>query len=243
MGIEKYFLNSNYVFGDIISMVVKDLDMEYNFTNVLFIRTYTTGHWLDNLLTDKPNVDRILYYTNNVKNRTLAHNSTIITHSDNFEQAVRSLNKTYDLICFDTYHEYDVSSRDFVIISSLLNESGILISHDCFPWNKTVATPHFIQGNWCGETYISFVNFAYNNPEMFYAILNTDTGIGIASKKDLDKFPYLSNKLNKNKQEYLLSLHENNKNNENNKNDENNFINYYDYFRENSKEIINAISL
>lgn len=228
MNISKYLTNDKYLFGDIISLIINDLYKNYNYKNILFVRTYTTGHWLNNLLTNKQDVDRILYYTDDAKKPRLLHNSTIVTHSDNFEKKVRSLGKIYDLICFDTYHENKISSRDFSILSSLLNETGILISHDCYPWNKTVANPYFVRGNWCGETYMSFVEFAYNNPDMYYAIINIDTGIGIASKKDLQDFPYLSNKLNRDKQKYLLSMYENS-------------LNYYEYFTSNSKEIINAI--
>ena len=101
----------------------------------------------------------------------------------------------------DTSHEYEISSRDFKIISSLLNETGILISHDCYPWNEKVANPSYITGEWSGETYIAFVEFAYNNPNMFYTVLNIDTGVGIISNKQIQ---FLSNSLDKNKQEYLL---------------------------------------
>lgn len=227
MEISKYFSKKNYLFGDIITMVVNDLFKKYNYDNVLFVRTYTTGHWLDNLLTEKNNVDRILYYTDKVNKPRPSHILTSIIHSDDFENHIISLNKKYDLICFDTYHEYDVSSRDFKILYSVLNENGILISHDCFPWNKTVANPYFIKGKWCGETYISFVNFAYENPNLYYAIINTDTGIGIISKKYL---PFLSNKLNKEKQEQLLYLYKNSEN-------------YYEYFIKNSEELINSITM
>ena len=61
---------------------------------------------------------------------------------------------------------------------------------------------------------------------MFYAILNIDTGIGIISKKHMQ---FLSNSLDKNKQEYLLYLHKNSKD-------------AYTYFTKNSKDIINSYS-
>ena len=101
---------------------------------------------------------------------------------------------------------------------------------DCYPWNKTVANPSYISGNWCGETYIAFIELAYNNPDMFYTVINIDTGIGIMSKKQIH---FLCNKMNKkidkNKQEYLLYLHKNSKD-------------AYTYFTENSKDIINSYS-
>jgi hypothetical protein len=58
---------------------------------------------------------------------------------------------------------------------------------------------------------------------MYYTILNIDTGIGILSKK---KLHFLSNTLDRKKQEHLLFLYKNSKD-------------YYTYFIENSKDIIN----
>ena len=221
------FLNQNSCkYGDVISSLIMDLYKDNKYKNILFVRTFTTGDWLDNLLTEKQDINRILYYTDNVNKPKKLNKLKRIIHSNDLANELLSLNKKFDLICIDTYHEYEVSLRDFKIISSLLNETGILISHDCYPWNKKVANPSYIRGPWCGETYIAFVEFAYNNPNMFYTILNIDTGIGIISKKQIQ---FLSNSLDKNKQEYLLNLHKNS-------NDP------YTYFIENSKDIINSYS-
>jgi hypothetical protein len=227
MDISKFLNKKCNNFGDIISLLILDLYKKNKYKNILFVRTCTTGSWLDNLLIDNKYITRILYYTDNIKTPTKSHILTKIIHSNDLENQLVSLNKTFDLICIDTWHEYDISLRDFKIISSLLNNTGMLISHDCYPWNKTVSNSFYIPGDWCGETYISFVEFAYNNPNMFYTILNIDTGIGIISKKQLH---LLSNILDKNKQEYLLFLYKNS-------------IDPYMYFIENSKDIINAISL
>jgi hypothetical protein len=225
MDLTKYLKIKCNNFGDIITSLISDLYNENKYKNILFVRTSTTGSWLDNLLIENQNITRILYYADIKKTFTKSHKLTTTIHSNDLEKYLISLNKTYDLICIDTWHEYEVSSRDFRIISSLLNESGILISHDCYPWNKTVASPKYFPGSWCGETYISFVNFAYNNPNLYYTVLNIDTGIGIISKKELYG---LSNILDKKKQEYLLL--------------QKNIIDPYIYFIENSKDIINAHS-
>jgi len=224
MDISKYFNKNIYIFGDIISLFINDLYNENKYKNILFIRTCTTGGWLDNLLIKYKNVTRILYYNDTIKKPIMSHKLTKKIHLKNLEYKLKSLNKKFDLICIDTWHEYEQSLHDFNIISSFLNESGILISHDCYPWTKEVANPHYIPGSWCGETYISFVEFAYNNPNLFYTILNIDTGIGILSKTHLN---FLSNTLDRQKQEHLLYLYKNSKD-------------YYIYFIENSKDIINA---
>jgi hypothetical protein len=225
MNITKYINHPDSINGDVISLLVTDLYKENQYKNILFIRTCTTGGWMDKLLLEKSDIHRVLYYTDAIKEPIRPHPSTKIIHSRDVENQLLLLNKTFDLICMDTWHEYDVSSRDFKILSPFLNESGLLISHDCYPWNIQVANPQFIHGSWCGETYIAFVEFAYQNPHLYYTILNVDTGIGIASKKS---FYFLSNTLNREKQEQLL-LHKDSKD-------------PYPYFIEHSKDIINAIS-
>ena len=222
----KYLSITNYNYGEIISLLINDLYIENNYANILFVRTCTTGGWLDILLLEKEDINRILYYTDKIKKPLISHNSTTIVHSNNLENQIKSLNKTFDLICIDTWHEYELSLRDLKILSSFLNESGTLISHDCYPWNKKVASPTYISDKWCGETYIAFVEFAYNNPDMYYTILNIDTGIGILSKKQLH---FLSNTLDREKQKQLLSLYKNSKD-------------YYTYFIKNSQDIINEKS-
>jgi hypothetical protein len=222
----KYLNKNSCNNGDVISSLIMDLYKENKYKDILFVRTFTTGNWLDNLLLENQYINRILYYTDNINTPTKSNKLTIIIHSNDLENQLLSLNKTFDLICIDSCHEYEVSSRDFKIVSSLLNETGILISHDCYPMNKIVANPSYIAGSWCGETYVAFIEFAYNNPNMFYTVLNIDTGVGIISNKQIQ---FLSNSLDKNKQEYLLYLHKNSKD-------------PYTYFTENSKDIINSYS-
>ena len=227
MDISKFINKKCHNNGDIISLLILDLYKEKKYENILFVRTCTTGKCLDQLLVENKNVNRILYHTDKIRFRSEAHKLTIRLHSNNLEKYLLSLNKTFDLICIDPFHEYELSLHDFRIVSSFLNDSGILISHDCYPWNKQVANPFFIEKEWCGETYIAFVELAYNNPDMFFTILNTDTGIGILSK---NQFSLLSNKLDKKKQEHLLFLRKN-------------LGDPYTYFVENSKDIINTIHL
>ena len=225
INVSKYLNKNSKNNGDIISSLILDLYNENKYKDILFVRSFTTGAWLDNLLQENQDITRILYYTDNINTPTKSHQLTRIIHSNELEKQILSLNKTFDLICIDPCHEYVISLRDYTIISSLLNEKGILISHDCYPWNKKVANPSYISGNWCGETYIAFIELAYNNPDMFYGVLNVDTGIGILSKQQLY---FLSNKLDRTKQEHLLLLHKNSGD-------------AYTYFSKNSKAIINAV--
>jgi hypothetical protein len=180
-----------YKNGDIISLFITHLYNEYKFKNILFVRTCTTGDWQDKLLINEKNITRILYFTNKTEKKTNSHKLTNIIDSNDLENTLKLLNKNFDLICIDPFHEYNESKRDFSILSSFLTKNGILISHDCFPENKDMSTPYFKEGGWCGETYVAFIEFAYKNPSMYYAILNIDTGIGIMSKIEMKlKFVY-----------------------------------------------------
>ncbi len=226
---EKYFNKKKYNSGEIISDLITDVINKNKYTSILFIRTPPTGGWLDNFLKNNKNIIRILYKTqhHNKKTKILAHPLTKIINSEELEHKLKTFNKTFDLICVDPFHEYEYSKRDFFLLSSYLTDNGMIISHDCFPKNEAYANPKFNPGAWSGETYIALVEFAYNNPEYFYGIIELDTGIGIISKKE---FNGLTNKLNKDKQKELLLLHKNSDK-------------PYEYFCNNGKEIINTINI
>jgi hypothetical protein len=228
----KYLNNKTYKNGEIITNYVNDLISDNKYNNIMFIRTPTTGAWLDDILPNNNNIIRLCYYIQNIQtNNCKCHKLTSIINLNNLEQTIKQLNTNnkYDLIVIDPYHEYNVSYNNFNLLLSFLNDDGCIISHDCYPTKLKLSTPIFKMGDWCGQTYLAFIQFAYNNPHLFYAILNIDTGIGIINKRQSG---YLRNNLDKNKQEHILSF---------------DFINDYDkaynYFINNSSYIINGISL
>ena len=226
----KYLHKKSYKNGEIITIYINDLISNNNSNNIIFIRTPTTGAWLDGILPNDNSVIRLCYYIQNIQPKKCnCHKSTTIFDLNNLEQKLDELNNKYDLIVIDPYHEYNISYNNFNLLLSFLNDDGCIVSHDCFPPNLNMSTPVFKNGDWCGQTYLAFIKFAYNNSKLFYGILNIDTGIGIISKRKNDG---LKNDLNKYKQEYLLTI---------------DFLNDYDkaynYFKNNSFDLINLISL
>ena len=136
-------------------------------------------------------------------------------------------NKKFDLICLDPFHEYYESSSDLSLLTSFLTDDGILICHDCGgDSNKDLYTPHFKKGGWCGITYYCFVEFASNNPDYYYGIINRDFGLGIISKKNMKFIKKINNK----KQKIFIDIFKKNP-------DE-----AFDYFTIYGNEIINLIS-
>lgn len=227
----KYLNNKTYKNGEIITNYINDLICCNKYDNIIFIRTPTTGNWLDDILPNNKNITRLCYYIQKTpkKRKYKYHRSTIFTNLNNIKETIKQLNKKYDLIAIDPYHEFNVSYNNFNLLLSFLKINGCIISHDCYPTELSLSTPIFKPGDWCGQTYLAFIQFAYNNPHLFYAILNIDTGIGIINKRKKD---CLRNNFDKYKQEHILAF---------------DFINDYDkiynYFINNSYDIINGISL
>jgi hypothetical protein len=221
----KYFHKKEYQDGSIISQVIVDLYNSNKCENVLFVRTPTTGNWLDKVLINAPNVTRIIYDTHKIP-RFSFHKSSIIIEHRILEDVLRSKNKKFDLICADPFHEYSYSLSDLSVLSSYLTERGVMVCHDCFPSSKSMAAPMYQPLGWNGETYVAFIEFAYHNPDWFYGLLKIDTGIGIISKLQLH---LLHNQFNKEKQEQLLLVHREDGGDP------------YTYFDENSKDVMNII--
>ena len=201
------------------------LDNKFNFKNILCVRHPTGGMFLDKLFLNKSNVTRILYETTNaIQPKCNKGPNTLIQHSD-LKNVLETFNKKFDLICLDPFHEYSESISDMTLLTSFLTDDGILVCHDCSTLNKDIHTPHFIHKDWVGVTYFCFVEFAYNNPEYFYGVINKDCGLGIISKKDM---PFVK-KVHNEKQKKLIDIFKNNT-------DE-----AFDYFKTYANELINLI--
>jgi hypothetical protein len=218
-----FLTNEKYKNGDIITKVIEYLHNKYAYQEILLVRTPTTGAWLDSLfLNTNANIVRLLYETD-IKETYTCHETTIKLKHHEIDNQLKTFNKKYDLICIDSCHLYTNSKMDLEIMSSYLANDGIMICHDCFPSNKKMARPIYTKGRWSGETYIAFIEFAYNHPNYYYGLINIDIGIGILSKKYIDG---LKNTFDKEKQRIFLS----HKNNE-----------PYDYFIMNYNDLMNVI--
>jgi hypothetical protein len=224
MNVSNYLKKKLYN-GQLVKIMFNDLHKKQQFTDVLFIRTPTTGGWMDDMLLDNSdiNITRISYQPEN--GIIIANSENILEHSK-LESHLTSLDKKFDLIILDPFHEYYESNKDLLMLPSFMTENGILICHDCFPFKKEYATSKFKPGIWSGVTYICFVELAYSNPEWWYAVFANDTGVGILSKQKLD---YLEQNFDRTKQEQLIQMNKNNNDNT------------YDYYCRNSKSLINLI--
>ncbi len=187
------------------------LDKKFNFKNILVINTPITGEFLDTIFLEERTV-RIKYDPKNYIE---------------FVEKIGMLNKKFDLICVDPNHEYKDSLKTLKLLILLLSDNGILISHDCNPPNFISTSEIFKGGEWCGSTYATFVEISYNNPELYYAVINKDYGLGIISKKEID---YVKKKRDSKKQKIFLDIFY-----------EKNYEEAFYYFKDNCYNIINLI--
>ena len=112
--------------GKIITKCINDYISLYNCENILLVRTPTTGDWMKNICMNNNNVVRILYDTDFITGINSSNIKDKIEYK-NLEDTLSKLNKTYDLICIDPFHEYEISKENFNLLYSYLNEEGTII--------------------------------------------------------------------------------------------------------------------
>lgn len=165
-------------------MICRDLfNQDLSSRNALFLRTPHTGGWMDSI-TPPSHIatTRILYTTDKGGDRLRTRDDVVIIKDEDVAGVLRDMRMMFDIICVDPFHEYDQSARDLALCVSMLTDHGVLLCHDCRPESLLTATPVFQKGSWSGVTYAAFVRIARDHPLFHYAILDTDTGVGILSK-------------------------------------------------------------
>jgi hypothetical protein len=153
----------------------------------LEIGTTTTGNYYKQIDRSQFEVcERLLYNCP----QNYADGMDIDFRSENLEisgclSEIKKLNRRYDVILADPWHEYATSYRDIREAFKLLNVGGALVVHDCFPTNEKLTTPVFREGSWCGVTYKAYLDFVLRSHELTYYTVDVDYGCGVIRKKSL----------------------------------------------------------
>jgi Methyltransferase domain len=87
-----------------------------------------------------------------------------------------------DICLVDAFHTYDCTTRDLTFAYELLADGGVLVVHDCSPPNEAWASPTFAPGDWCGESYRSYLDFVLTRDDLDYCTVDVDYGCGIIFK-------------------------------------------------------------
>jgi hypothetical protein len=166
--------------------IVKLLRRKYRLGPFLEISTPTTGLFFSEITDEVPDAHRLVYncprgaddgktYTF----RTEAGTSYALT------QAILAANQNlpcYDLIFVDPFHTYASSAIDLSGALVLLRPGGIMVVHDCNPSRVDLASPELTPGEWCGVTYMAFIDFALCRDGIGYYTVDTDYGCGVIYK-------------------------------------------------------------
>lgn len=162
------------------------LAARFGFTRYLELCTATTGNFYKDLdLKRLPKAHRLMYncpadFDDGLK---------IDFRSENFNIAeclsAMSRDKLrFDIILVDGFHEYELAYRDLGAAFDLIDESGMLVVHDCLPPNAATAAPRFMPGEWCGTNYKAYLDFVHER-RLRHCTVDTDYGCGIICKRDL----------------------------------------------------------
>jgi hypothetical protein len=97
-------------------------------------------------------------------------------------ETMGALGLRYDLVLVDPFHTYDASYRDLVEALSVITERGSVVVHDCYPPSEELVARDWSRAAWCGVTFMAFIDFLKNHPELGYATVDTDYGCGVFRK-------------------------------------------------------------
>ncbi|MED5350422.1 MAG: class I SAM-dependent methyltransferase [Candidatus Thermoplasmatota archaeon] len=97
-------------------------------------------------------------------------------NSDEAFSEIRRLGKKFDIVYIDGFHEKNQVFRDIINSLEILNENGVIVTHDCSPPNQLSAD---IRKS--GNCYQAIVKLKISRPEITLCVVNTDLGCGIIS--------------------------------------------------------------
>ena len=169
--------------------IINTLGQANNYTAYLEVASCTTGHKFsdisENTFTAK---QRVLYnvpadYSDGLP---VQYTSTELNGEACLQQIVDS-GQTFDVVFVDPYHSSEASMIDLEFGYKLLKRGGVLVVHDCNPPNQDLTSADFRHGGWLGLTYLAFLDFVAQRPELEYCVVDTDWGVGLIFRAEGEK--------------------------------------------------------
>ena len=93
-------------------------------------------------------------------------------------ETIHALGVRYDIALVDPFHTYDISYRDLIDALGVITDRGTVVVHDCFPHSEDLVAPDWAP-TWCGLTFMAFIDFLRDHPELAYTTVDTDYGCGV----------------------------------------------------------------
>jgi len=98
----------------------------------------------------------------------------------------------FDIIFIDGLHIKNQFIMDVENSINCINKNGIIICHDCRPYDEKVASPVRVSGqSWYGDVYLGWLHLRYYRRDIKMGVLPYDCGIGIIKKGVQETFPRL----------------------------------------------------
>ena len=148
---------------DIINKIIK----KNNYTNYLEIGCFKNE-----------NFDKII-----VKNKIGVDPNSGGTLRMTSDQFFATNNNKYDLIFIDGLHVYEQVKKDIKNSLQCLNDSGIILIHDCLPRKLWYQTPKRMSFTWNGDVWKALVECRTQKIIDTYTLI-ADEGIGVIFKRN-----------------------------------------------------------
>lgn len=167
--------------------IVKLLRKKYMLEAVLEISTPTTGLTFSEIREAVPDAHRLVYNcpADADDGEIYTYRTSAVTSYD-LLQTILAANHNrpcYDIIFVDPFHTYACSSIDLSGAFVLLRPGGIMVVHDCNPPEPSLTSPDFVEGPWCGLTYMGFIDFTLRREGLEFYTVDTDYGCGVIYKQ------------------------------------------------------------
>ena len=94
-------------------------------------------------------------------------------------ETIHALGFRYDIALVDPFHTYDISYRDLVDALGIIADRGTVVVHDCLPHSEDLIASDWTPGAWCGVTFMAFIDFVNDHPDLSYVTVDTDYGCGV----------------------------------------------------------------
>lgn len=163
--------------------IVNLLAAYHGHTSLLEISTGTTGHKfneVDRSIFSK--AERLAYNLQGAEDsQPVRYRSETLDIGDCVAEIERC-GATYDCVFVDPFHDHACSARDLELAYNILNPDGTIVVHDCLPpIGGALISPAFVEGAWCGVTFIAYVDFLMKiRPE--FRMIDCDYGCGVIRK-------------------------------------------------------------
>ncbi|HPI19307.1 MAG TPA: class I SAM-dependent methyltransferase [Candidatus Kapabacteria bacterium] len=103
----------------------------------------------------------------------------INTSSDEYFKSIDGTDVKFDIIFIDGLHHKEQALRDIKNGLKFLTKKGIIVVHDCLPWDEDTQKVPRIQKSWTGDVWKAIVELRKTLTSIEVETINTDCGCAL----------------------------------------------------------------